>query len=78
MHDMRFPVEMLQGGRIAHRKTSSPLYFERGTKWEPRLFVNEIRMGSVLDTDQAFNAASVKAYVVIVLKGVQQIEVPNV
>ena len=77
MHDQRLPVEMFQGGRMAHRSTPSPLVFEKGSKIEPRIFINEIRMGSVLDTDQAFNAASVKAYVVIVFKGTQHIEVPN-
>lgn len=78
IHDQKLPVETFQGGRFAHRKTSSPLYFEQGSKIQPRIFINEIRMGSVLDTDQAFNAASVKAYVLLVFKGVQQIEVPNV
>lgn len=78
MHDKRIPSEMLQGGRIANALRSSPLVFEKGSKIEPRLFVKEIRMGSVLDTAQAYNAASVKAYVCIVFRGVQQLEIPNI
>ncbi len=77
LHDGKLPVEMFQGGRIAHRQTASVLKFEKGSKIEPRLYVNEIRMGSVLDTDAAFNAASVKAWVILVFKGTQHIEIPN-
>lgn len=77
MHDGRLPVEMFQGGRIAHRKTASVLKFEKGSKIEPRLFVNEIRMGSILDGAAAFNAASVKAWVCLVFKGTQHVEIPN-
>ncbi len=78
LHDKRLPVEMFQGGRIASRSTASPIIFEKGSKIEPRLFVNEIRMGSVLDTNAAFDAASVKVWVCLVFKGLQNIEVPNV
>lgn len=77
MHDRRLPVEMFQGGRIAHRKTSSDLVWPQGSKIEPRLYVNEVRMGSILDTDAAFDAASVKAYVCLVFKGIQNVEIPN-
>ncbi len=77
MHDAKLPVEMFQGGRIAHRKTASVLKFETGGRIEPRLFVNEIRMGSILDTATAFNAASVKVWVCLVFKGTQHVEIPN-
>lgn len=77
MHDKRIPSEMLQGGRIASRSTASPLVFEKGSKIEPRLFVKEIRMGSILDTEASYTAASVKAWVCVVLKGEQHIEIPN-
>lgn len=76
MHDKRLPSEMFSGGRIAHPLRASPLLWEKGSKIEPRLFITEIRMGSVLDTDTAFNAASVKAWVCLVFKGVQRVEVP--
>lgn len=77
MHNNRLPVEMFQGGRLAHRRTPSPLVWKQGTKIEPRLFVTEIRMGSVLDGLTAYQAASVKAYVCLVFKGVQKVEIPN-
>lgn len=76
LHEGKLPPEMFQGGRVAHRKTGSPLVFPKGTIVEPRLFLNELRMGSILDTDAAFNAASVKGWVCLVFKGVQQIQVP--
>lgn len=77
LHDKRLPCEMFSGGRFANRAVGSPIVLEQGTRFEPRLFVNEFRMGSVLDTDTAFNAASVKGWVALVFKGVEQIEVPN-
>lgn len=77
LHDARLPSEMLQGGRLAQALRSSPMVFEKGSKLEPRLFVTEIRMGSVLDQAEAFNAASVKAWVCLVFKGTQHVEIPN-
>ena len=76
LHDGKLPVEMFGGGRLGHRKTASPIPFEKGSKIEPRLFINEVRMGSILDSATAFNAASVKAWVCLVFKGTQNIEVP--
>ncbi len=78
LHDARLPVEMFQGGRLAHRRTASDIVWPQGSRIEPRLYVTEIRMGSVLDTTAAFEAASVKAYVCLVFKGVQNVEIPNV
>jgi len=77
MHDQRLPSTMFQGGRIANRETASVLNWEQGSKIEPRLFVKEIRMGSILDGATAFEAASVKAYVVLVFKGTAHLEAPN-
>jgi hypothetical protein len=78
MHDGRLPVEMFQGGRLGHRKTASEIVWPQGSRIEPRLFLTEFRMGSVLDTDAAFNAASVKGWVCLVFKGIQNVEIPNV
>jgi hypothetical protein len=69
------PVELFQSGRIAHRKIASPIRFEKGSNIEPRLYLNEIQPG--------FNPAEapglqVKAYVCLVLKGRQYVEVPGV
>ena len=76
LHERKIPSAVFAGGRFANRKTSSPLVFPRGTRVEPRLYVNEVRMGSVLDGATAFNAASVKAWVCLVFKGVEHLEVP--
>jgi hypothetical protein len=78
LHEGRLPVELFQSGRIAHRKMASPIRFEKGSNIEPRIYINEIRMGSALDTTEAFEAAQVKAYVCLVLKGRQFVEVPGV
>lgn len=78
MHDQRLPSQLFCGGRFANRKTSSPLVWPVGSKIEPRLFVTEIRMGSILDEAVAYNAASVKAWVCLVFKGEKVLEVPNV
>lgn len=77
MHDKKIPPELLQGGRFAHRKLASPMFFPKGSKVEVRLFVNEIRFGSALNTDQAYEAASFKSYVCLLLKGRQHIEIPG-
>ncbi len=78
MHEGRLPSQMFSGGRIANAKTASVIRWEKGSKIEPRLFVNEVRMGSVLDGNTAYNAASVKAWVCLVFKGEQALEVPGV
>lgn len=78
MHDKRLPSQLFSGGRFANRKTAAPLVWPVGSKIEPRLFVTEIRMGSILDGATAFNAASVKAWVCLVFKGEKCLEVPNV
>lgn len=78
MHDGRLPVEMFQGGRFGHRSTPSDIVWAQGSRIEPRLYVTEIRMGDILNADANFLAASVKAWVCLVFKGVANIEVPNV
>lgn len=77
LHDGRLPSEMFGGGRHGPRKTPSPLVFPQGSKIEPRLYLTELRMGSILDTTAAFNAASVKGWVCLVFKGIESLEVPN-
>jgi hypothetical protein len=78
LHEKRLPVELMAGGRFANRELGSEIRFEMGSNIEPRIFINEIRMGSALDATADFNAAQVKAYVMLVFKGRQYIEVPGV
>lgn len=75
LHEGRLPVELFQSGRIAHRKMASPIRFEKGTNIEPRLYLNEIQPG--FDTAEV-EGLQVKAYVCLVLKGRQYVEVPGV
>jgi hypothetical protein len=77
LHDAKLPIEMFQGGRMGHRKMASPIMFEKGSNVEPRLFINEIRMGSILDTQAVFDLALVKVWLCVLFKGRQFIEVPN-
>ncbi len=76
LHEGKLPPEMWQGGRVAHRRTGSPIILPKGTIVEPRLYLNELRLGSVLDTTTAFNAASVKGWVCLLFKGIQEIQTP--
>lgn len=77
LHEGRLPVELFQSGRIAHRKIASPIRFEKGSNIEPRLYLNEIQPG--FSTEMAdVQGVQVKAYVCLVLKGRQYVEVPGV
>lgn len=78
LHENKLPVEIMAGGRFANRKMGSPVRFEMGSNIEPRIYINEIRMGSSLNATDDFNAADVKAYVCLVFKGKQFVEVPGV
>jgi hypothetical protein len=75
LHEGRLPVEMFQSGRIAHRKIASPIQFEKGSNIEPRLWLNEIQPGFDPATAPGLE---VKAYVCLILKGRQFVEVPGV
>lgn len=75
LHESRLPVELFQSGRIAHRKIASPIRFEKGSNIEPRLYLNEIQPG--FDPAEV-TGLQVKAYVCLVLKGRQYVEVPGV
>lgn len=75
LHEGRLPVELFQSGRIAHRKIASAVRFEKGSNIEPRLYLNEIQPG--FDPEEV-TGLQVKAYVCLVLKGRQYVEVPGV
>ncbi len=66
LHDTaRMPAHFFAGQNFTNRKLVEPIRFDDNTEIEPRLYVNEIRAGSILDTTQAYNAAQFKAYVVV-------------
>lgn len=70
LHDNdRLPSQLFWGQNFANKKTAEGVRFDANTEIEPRLYVNEVRMREVLSTNQAYNAAQVRVYVVLTLKG---------
>ena len=63
LHDRdRMPINVFAGQNFANRKVAQPIRFDPNTELEPRIYINEVRMGNILDTTQAYNAAQVKVY----------------
>lgn len=70
LHDGdRLPSAVFSGQTAAARNNGEPIRFDPNSDIEPRLYVNEIRMREVLDTDALFNAFLFKAYVHITFRG---------
>jgi hypothetical protein len=70
LHDRdRMPINVFAGQNFANRKVGQAIRFDPNTELEPRVYINEVRMGNVLDTDQAYNAAQVKVYLIITFHG---------
>lgn len=70
LHDRdRMPVNVFAGQNFANRKVAQPIRFDPNTELEPRIYVNELRMGHTLDTTQAYNASQVKAYLFVTFLG---------
>jgi hypothetical protein len=65
----RMPAETFVGGTYGDKLLGEPCVFEHGTELEPRLYVNEIAMGSALNTNQLYDPASVAAWVHLVIRG---------
>lgn len=70
LHDRdRMPVQVFAGQNFANRKVAQPIRFDPNSELEPRIYINEVRMGRFLDTDQAYNAAQVKVYLFVTFHG---------
>jgi hypothetical protein len=70
LHDRdRLPVQLFAGQNFANRRVAQPIKFDPNTELEPRIYVNEVRMGNALDTNEAYNAAQVKVYVFVSFHG---------
>ncbi len=69
INDGKLPAETFAGGAFEFKKAPSIVRMDVDTEIEPRLYVDEVRMGANLNADQPFNAARVRAYVSLVLKG---------
>lgn len=65
----RVPIETFMGGNYGFKKLPHEMAFERGTQIEPRLYVTECRMMSIMDETAVYLAADVKVYVSFVFKG---------
>lgn len=75
LHDgSRLPLELFSGQHHENRANAVRQRFEPGTTIEPRLYVDEVRMGTLLDTAAAFTGADARAYVQIVLSGEKALE----
>lgn len=72
--DGKLPAEAFVGGAFANKLTPKETRFNVDTEIEPRLTVTEVRMGSWLNGEQAYNAASVAAYVNVAFIGYNILE----
>lgn len=75
--DGKIPAEMLCAGSFGPRKLPEPIRFEPDSEIEPRLYINEVKMGSFLDTEKAFLAARVACYLNVCFKGYFIMEEPG-
>lgn len=57
------------GKAVTNTPLGQEIRFDANTELEPRIYLNEFRMGDVLGTDQAFNAAQARAYITVVFLG---------
>jgi hypothetical protein len=75
LHEEHLPPQVLTAQGFSNKHNASPIRFDPNTEIEPRVRVLEVRMGDLLDTDQAFNAAQFKAYLHLIFKGYKVLEV---
>lgn len=64
LHEGHIPPHLLVG-----RERPRPVRYEPGSEIEPRVRLLEVRMGDLLDTDAAWNAAQFRAYLNITFHG---------
>ena len=70
LHDRdRLPIQLFAGQNFANRKVAQAIKFDPNTEIEPRIYINEVRMGDALATDQAYLAAQVKVYIFVTFHG---------
>jgi len=67
--DGKVPIEAFTGTTFGPKENKYPMLFPVDTEIEPRLYVNEFKMGTLLDTQQYFDAASVVGWVTLVFEG---------
>lgn len=67
--DGKIPIEAFAGVTFGPKEMKVPLLFPVDTEIEPRIYINEFRMGNILDTDAFFDAASVVGWINLVFEG---------
>lgn len=69
LHDDALPSQVVTAQNFANKSLSSPTRFDPNTEIEPRIRIQEVRPGSLLDTDTAYDAAQFRAYLQITFFG---------
>lgn len=70
LHDTdRMPAQFFSGQNVVNRPLGQEIRFDDNTELEVRLYLNEFRLGAALDTNQAFDAAQVRGYVMFTMLG---------
>lgn len=75
LHDGRIPSQLLSGQQYANKLLSEPIRFDPNSEIEPRVYPTEVRMGDLLDTDTAYNAALFRGYLNITFIGYKVLDV---
>lgn len=75
LHEEQLPPQVITAQGYANKMNASPIRLDPNTEIEPRLRLLEVRPGSLLDTDQAFDAAQVQFYLNLSFLGYKVLEV---
>ena len=75
LHEGWLPMQTLCGQDFANKRSARPARFDPNSEIEIRVRLLEERMGDLLDTTQAFDAAQFRGYLYIVIGGYKVLEV---
>jgi hypothetical protein len=76
MHDGKaLPFQIFSGQNYCNKVLSSPTRYNVNTEIEPRLYLTEVRPGTILDAEADYNAAQFTAYLTVVFSGYKVLEV---
>jgi hypothetical protein len=75
LHESNLPPQVLTAQGFANKKNASPIRLDPNTDIEARVRLLEVRPGSLLNTGQAFDAATTKFYLNLVFVGYKVLEV---
>lgn len=69
IHDGHLPSQIMGSQNLGGRDVARSIRFDPNTEIEPRVRLLEVRMGSLLDTTAAYDAAQFKGYLNIMFEG---------